>query len=225
MPRVAVDERTRDRILRLIVENGPITSTELAQITVLTPAAVRRHVAHLERAGQIEEYTAHVSDHARRGRPARKYVATDSGQSVLGDACGSLANRVFDFVRQELGPTGVEQFAQKREAELVTRYGGVVEKGGNSLRKRAQALARAFTQDGYATSVRRVAGTTTLQLCQGHCPILEVAEHVPALCEAETRAVGRLLDTHVQRLSTIAGGAHVCNVSIPGGAPVRRTTA
>ena len=46
MPRVAVDERTRDRILRLIVENGPITSTELAQITVLTPAAVRRPVSY-----------------------------------------------------------------------------------------------------------------------------------------------------------------------------------
>ncbi|HEX7590184.1 MAG TPA: transcriptional regulator, partial [Demequinaceae bacterium] len=54
-----------------------------------------------------------------------------------------------------------------------------------------------------------------LQLCQGHCPVQSVAEAAPEWCEEETRVLARLLGVHVQRLSTLAGGAHVCTTNIP----------
>ncbi|MDR2348869.1 MAG: hypothetical protein LBD90_09730, partial [Bifidobacteriaceae bacterium] len=55
----------------------------------------------------------------------------------------------------------------------------------------------------------------TLQLCQGHCPVHQVARAFPEFCEAETRAIGRLLGVHVQRLATLAGGEHVCTTCVP----------
>jgi hypothetical protein len=55
----------------------------------------------------------------------------------------------------------------------------------------------------------------TLQLCQGHCPVHQVAQAFPEFCEAETRAIGRLLGVHVQRLATLAGGEHVCTTCVP----------
>jgi predicted ArsR family transcriptional regulator len=42
-----------------------------------------------------------------------------------------------------------------------------------------------------------------------------VAHEFPQLCEAETEAISRVLDTHVQRLATIAHGDGVCTTCIP----------
>jgi len=54
-----------------------------------------------------------------------------------------------------------------------------------------------------------------IQLCQGHCPVQDVAAQFPQLCEAETEAFSRLLGVHVQRLATLAHGDHVCTTFIP----------
>ena len=58
-------------------------------------------------------------------------------------------------------------------------------------------------------------GMASLQLCQGHCPLLELAEDHPEFCEAETRMIGSLLGVDIRRLSTLASGAHVCNTHVP----------
>jgi predicted ArsR family transcriptional regulator len=74
-------------------------------------------------------------------------------------------------------------------------------------------LADALTTDGYAASV----GSTTSgeQICQHHCPVAHVAGEFPQLCDAETEMFSRLLDTHVQRLATIAHGDGVCTTHLP----------
>ena len=66
------DVSTRDNILRLIIERGPITSAELASMLVLTSAAVRRHLTQLETDGQIAEYTGAAS------RPGPRPLAATS---------------------------------------------------------------------------------------------------------------------------------------------------
>jgi predicted ArsR family transcriptional regulator len=45
--------------------------------------------------------------------------------------------------------------------------------------------------------------------------VQDVAHEFPQLCEAEARAFSRMLGVHVQRLSTLAGGGHVCTTNIP----------
>jgi predicted ArsR family transcriptional regulator len=77
----------------------------------------------------------------------------------------------------------------------------------------AQALASIFTDQGYAASARDL--PVGEQLCQQHCPVSHVAHEFPQLCEAETEAISRVLDTHVQRLATIAHGDGVCTTCIP----------
>ena len=54
-----------------------------------------------------------------------------------------------------------------------------------------------------------------MQLCQHHCPVAHVAAEFPALCDAETAVISRLLGTHVQRLATLAHGDGVCTTHIP----------
>ena len=53
-PVADADERTRDRVLAAVLEHGPVSAAELGDLLGFTPAAVRRHLDHLSRAGVIE---------------------------------------------------------------------------------------------------------------------------------------------------------------------------
>lgn len=67
------EERTRDRVLREVLNNGPVSAATLGELLSLTPAAVRRHLDALESNNMIE--VAPIKKHgAGAGRPARRYV-------------------------------------------------------------------------------------------------------------------------------------------------------
>lgn len=207
------DSSTRDRILRLVVEAGPVSVLELAEDLQLTPAGVRRHIAALEEAGQVAAHAARPHGAQGRGRPARRYVATVQAQSSLDCTYAELAEQALDFLSQVAGDEAIEQFAERRALGLESALAPAVV-GTEALRERTTRLADALSVEGYAASVRSVPGGLAVQLCQGHCPVRDVAATYPVLCEAETRALSRLLGVPVQRLSTLASGGHVCTTHV-----------
>ncbi|ADH92660.1 MarR family transcriptional regulator [Arcanobacterium haemolyticum] len=214
------DVGTCEQILRLIVERGPITAGELARILVLTPAAVRRHISSLVADDLIQTHEGNSQGPARRGRPSRRYVATAAGQELLGQGYADLANQALAFLRNELGNEGVAEFVQARTQKLESRYRSILERSGESTAEKSATLAEALTKDGFVATLRRGGPhALAIQLCQGHCPIQEVAKDFPEMCEAETQAFARLLGVPIQRLSTLASGGHVCTTNILLGIP------
>lgn len=209
------DVGTRDQILRLIVEQGPITAADLAKVLVLTPAAVRRHITTLEDEGLIASYDGKVRRPARRGRPSRYYVVTPEGQSQLSNAYSDLATNALLFLKEQVGQAGVAEFVERRMDDIAERYLDEIDAAGSDPSARAEALAAALTRDGFAATIRTLNHGRALQLCQGHCPVLDVASEFPEMCEVETEAFSRLLGVHVQRLATLAGGEHVCTTHVP----------
>ena len=217
----AGDRRTRDRVCRGVLARGPVTAAELSRVLGLTPAAVRRHLDAL-----LEAELVAVRETAQlrrsRGRPARHYVLTDAGHAAMSTEYDDLAASALRFLSELAGETAVRNFAVARVAELESRYRPRVEAAGADPLRRAEVLAEALSEDGYAAGTRpvvvadRVVGT---QLCQGHCPVQHVAAQFPQLCEAETEAFSRLLGVHVQRLATLAHGEHVCTTHIPVSPP------
>ena len=75
-------------------------------------------------------------------------------------------------------------------------------------------LADALSKNGYAAQIEPLEGAA-VQLCQHHCPVVDAAREFPALCEAETAALGKALGRHVTRLATLAQGDEVCTTVIP----------
>ena len=215
-PDVASDQEasTRRRILQLVAADGPVSAADLAAALDLAAAGVRRHLQALEQSEQIVVHIGPAGSRGR-GRPARRYVVTAQGQAALTQRYAEIATDALHFLADAAGPRAVRQFAEHRVAELEARHGDVVDAAGDDVAARAQALARALAEDGYAASARPVPGTAVVQLCQGHCPVQDVAAQFPELCEAETRAFSRMLGVHVQRLSTLGSGGHVCTTSIP----------
>ncbi|HET8613918.1 MAG TPA: metalloregulator ArsR/SmtB family transcription factor [Actinomycetales bacterium] len=224
------DARTRDRVARAVLEDGPVTASAIADQLGVTPAAVRRHLDLLAEEGLVAARDPRPSASRGRGRPARVYVVTDAGHASMTTAYDDLATSAMEFLAEQLGPEAVEEFAARRVADLESRYAPVLEAVGDDPDLRTRALADALARDGYAASARPVGSSGAgpagegIQLCQGHCPVQHVATRFPQLCEAETEVFSRLLGVHVQRLATLASGAHVCTTHVPTGAAPTATS-
>jgi predicted ArsR family transcriptional regulator len=208
------DAGTRQRVLQIVAAAGPVSAAELAAQLDLAPAGIRRHLGVLEATDQVAVHRGSAVPQGR-GRPARRYVVTSRGQASLSHRYSELATHALRFLAETAGPQAVQGFAEQRVRDLEARHTAAVAAAGDDVAARVRVLADGLTADGYAASARPVPGGMAMQLCQGHCPVQDVAHEFPQLCEAEARAFSRLLGVHVQRLATLAGGGHVCTTNIP----------
>jgi predicted ArsR family transcriptional regulator len=206
------DRSTRNRVARSILDHGPSTVAELAGRLELTQAAVRRHLDALVADDVVEPREQRVYGARGRGRPAKVFALTDCGRDAFDQSYDKLAADALRWIAErEGGQDAVAAFARARSAAQAGSYRRAIE--AVTPDKRAEALARALSVDGYAATAR--SAPVGEQLCQHHCPVAHVAEQFPQLCEAETEIFAELLGTHVQRLATIAHGDGVCTTFIP----------
>ena len=205
------DASTRHRVARSILVDGPSTAAALAERMDLTPAAVRRHLDVLLEEGAVEARDARPVGARGRGRPAKVFALTETGRDGFDQAYDDLALEALRFLRETGGEDAVRSFAERRVAFVEERF--EVLRDEQPDLKPVAALAQLFSEEGYAAAVR--ASPVGEQLCQQHCPVSHVAHEFPQLCEAETAAIARVLDRHVQRLATIAHGDGVCTTCIP----------
>ncbi|MGK7222904.1 helix-turn-helix transcriptional regulator [Kocuria flava] len=227
----AEEENTRSRVLGAVLEHGPVSAADLGEMLELTPAAVRRHLDALEQRHYIE-----VTMVRRRtggaGRPARRYVVAPEGHAKLGDDYLEIATDALEAIRRVAGPDAVRSFIQERVDRLEAAYRPRVEAAGDEVADRLPVLVQLLSEDGFAASTNEVAvgqgerrTIVSAQLCQGHCPVRELAARYPQFCELETDLIARLLGTDVRRLSTQAAGAHVCTTHVPLARPAPRPAA
>ena len=224
------EERTRDRVLQGVLTHGPVSAAKLGELLNLTPAAVRRHLDALEKNNLIE-VASHRQHGAGAGRPARRYVIAPQGHSELGNDYLDIARDALTMLKDAVGEDALRQFASARAKDMAERYRPIVEAAGDDVSARAEALAEAMTHDGFVATANEMAPAVgmqsklpdnllaSIQLCQGHCPVRDLAEDFSVFCDQETEIISELLGVDVRRLSTMAGGAHVCTTHIPLGRP------
>ncbi|CAN5573294.1 transcriptional regulator [soil metagenome] len=205
------DLSTRQRVARSILVDGPSTAAALADRLDLTPAAVRRHLDQMLEEGAVEARDPRPAAVRGRGRPAKFFALTESGRDGFDQQYDDLAAQALRFVAETGGESAVREFAERRVAFIEERFAGVAT--ANPDLSDVEVLARIFTDEGYAAAVRD--SPVGEQLCQQHCPVSHVAHEFPQLCEAETAAISRVLDRHVQRLATIAHGDGGCTTCVP----------
>lgn len=211
---VGSDGRTRDRVARLLLEQGPATAAQLGEELGLSPAAIRRHLDAMCAEGDVVAREQPVHPNRGRGRPARAFVLTDSSWMRRGThAYDNVAAAALRWIARLGGAEAVAAFAADQWAVLETRCRAALANIGDDPVAKARALAGVLTAEGYAANASPIASGG--QLCQHHCPVVQVAAEFPQLCEAETRLISHLVGTRVRRLATIAHGDGVCTTHIP----------
>lgn len=226
------DRDTRREILALILRNGPVSASDISDALGLSAAGVRRHLDNI-----VADGLAETTDGPRpsagsgrsRGRPARFYRLTDTGRERFGHDYDTLALLALRALRDTGGDDAVANFADQRMRDLFASIDAPTdpdssdgpdgpgtrdaEFGPDAVTTRAESIARALTERGYAATVDEAA--TGIQICRHHCPVQDVAHEFPELCAAEHRVVSELLGHHTQPLATIADGNGICTTHIP----------
>lgn len=207
-----VDGDTRHRILLHLLRNGATSAADIAEVFDFSTAGVRRHLDNVVADGLAEAVDAPRS--GQRGRPAKLFRLTHEGRAQFGHDYDSLALLALQALKDAGGEAAVEDFAAKRIAEVLGDLPASAEpQTDGDVEERAQAIAKALTERGYAATVGHAAGG--VQICRHHCPIQDVAQEFPELCAAEHRVVAELLGQHTQPLATIADGNGICTTHIP----------
>jgi predicted ArsR family transcriptional regulator len=206
------DGHTRQAIVQLLLEEGPITAGQIGDRLGISAAGVRRHLDALMDAGDAQSSAAAAWQHSGRGRPAKRYRLTPAGRAKLDHTYDDLAVAAMRQLREIGGDEAVRTFARRR---IDTILAGVTD-GPDDVESTADRVAAALTTVGYATTTTPVSGPIHgIQLCQHHCPVSHVAEEFPELCETEREAFAEILGTHVQRLATIVNGDCACTTHVP----------
>ncbi|MCB4207460.1 winged helix-turn-helix transcriptional regulator [Arthrobacter sp. UM1] len=209
---------TRERVLAAVLRHGPVSALELGRLLGLTAAAIRRHLDALQKEERIEVKL--VRGEGGAGRPARRFVASRRSHDVLEDDYSAIAVQALHALAEIGGEDAVRAFAKERFEDMYARYAPLVEQAGPDVGARARALVEALTADGFAGTKRDVgaglpAAMKSVQVCQGHCPIQDLAAEFPEFCAEETTVFAKLLGVDVRRLSTLATGGHVCTTHVP----------
>lgn len=204
------DGQTREAVVTLLVEDGPLTAGDIGERLGISAAGVRRHLDALEGAGDIEVASPGFGQRGR-GRPAKYFQLTASGRGKMRHAYDDLAGAAMRKLRDLGGTDAVAEFARERVERIVADVRPSTDPV--TVADTVDEIADALTSAGYSTNTRQVG--TGLQICQHHCPVAHVATEFPELCEAETAVFTELLGTHVQRLATIANGDCACTTHVP----------
>lgn len=210
---VAAEGRTRSSVITLLLEEGPISATDVGSRLGISAAGVRRHLDALIDAGDARVTMTPRPGSRTRGRPAKMFSLTARGRSRLGHSYDDLAGAAMRHLREIGGDDAVRTFARRRIQSIVADVEPADTSSHGSVSRTADAIAEALTDSGFAASTRPVGNG--VQICQHHCPVSHVAAEFPELCTAEREAFADLLGTHVQRLATIANGDCACTTHVP----------
>ena len=205
----STEGETRRLIMLTMLRAGTITATQLAHTLGLSAAGIRRHLDALID-DEYAELVTMKKPSGGRGRPAKAFRLTPQGRALFGHDYDSLAAQALTTLRETEGDEAVKAFARKRARDLVS---DVDKRDDDTIEHAAHALVDALSRNGYAATI--ASANQSLQICQHHCPIAEVAAQFPELCEAEHEVIAALLGQHVQLLASIANGNDVCTTNIP----------
>lgn len=199
-------ERTRNRVLSLLKEDGPSDSISLAKRLRLSAMAVRQHLYSL----LSEKVVAYTNESRRIGRPVKLWELTPAADRFFPDGHSELAINLIKAIRRSMGDMGFQRVLRsrgRRRRQILSKNIPL----RASLEDRIAILAQERRKDGYLAGVQ-IEKNGTYLLIENHCPIHAAAAACNALCDAELKLLKSVLGAHtdVERLEHILTGSRRC---------------
>ena len=203
----------RSEVVMELKRAGVLNAKTITERLGLSLNAVRHHLKELESAGLI----GYQREHKGVGAPAFLYRLTAAGEALFPRRYEDAVARLLDYVVAREGRAAAVEVLESRYRELAARLRPVLTDA--TPEERMAVVARALAAEGYMPEVRQ----SGLHLVEHNCPIQQVAERFPEVCEAEARFLAEVLDAEVTRGSHIVGGCGTCEYHVSPAAPVALT--
>jgi len=173
----------------------------------LSPNAVRHHLKELEAAGLV----TYDRQAGAVGAPSHRYHLTPAGEALFPRRYEEAVGRLLDHVVEHEGRAAAVGVLQTKYRDLAKTLRA--ELADAPLQERLQAVTRALEAEGYMPEVRQN-GSGLPMLVEHNCPMQQVAERFPELCEAEARFLSEVLEAKVTRSAHIPSGCGACEYKI-----------
>ncbi len=175
-------QTTKGRILASIKRNGHGHPDTLASELGIAATSVRQHLTALQRDG----YVAMQEERERPGRPRQVFRVTREGDALFPKRYDAFATEILDAALASGGANHL--LSRFVEATVAARKGQVT---GFDTRQRMDEVAEVMRDEGGMAGV--IEDEHHLVLLEPNCVYASVASKQPAVCEAHTEIVQRLL--------------------------------
>ena len=207
LPRPLGLKGPRADVVMELKRSGPLPAKEIVERLGLSMNAVRHHLKELEAGGLV----GYERVHRGVGAPAFVYRLTPVGEGLFPRRYEDAVSRLLDYVVAREGRQAAVEVLESRYRELADRLRGAL--ANASPEERVTAVARALAEEGYMPEVREN-DQPGLHLVEHNCPIQQVAERFPEVCEAEARFLAEVFEAEVTRGKHIASGCGTCEYQI-----------
>jgi predicted ArsR family transcriptional regulator len=141
------------------------------------------------------------------GAPSHRYHLTPAGEALFPRRYEEAVGRLLDYVVEHEGRAAAVSVLETKYRELAKSLRA--ELADATAEERLRAVTRALEAEGYMPEVRQN-GSGLPMLVEHNCPMQQVAERFPELCEAEARFLAEVLEADVRRGAHIPSGCGSC---------------
>ena len=207
LPRPLGLKGPRADVVMELKRSGTVTAKGIAERLGLSLNAIRHHVKELEAAGLV----GYERENRGVGAPAFVYRLTSAGEALFPRRYEDAVGRLLDYVVAREGRAAAVDVLESRYKELALRLRSALAEA--SPEERVTIVTRALAEEGYMPEVRS-GKASGMQLVEHNCPIQQVAERFPEVCEAEARFLEEVLGAEVTRGDHIVSGCGTCEYHV-----------
>jgi predicted ArsR family transcriptional regulator len=199
-------QTTRQRILEILKEKNHATVDELSAALDLTPVTIRHHLDILRGEGLIGP--PEVLRRPGPGRPQYTYTLTEAADDYFPKNYHSLADLLFDEIRDKVTPAELEQIMNSIADRMADRAPS--SKRQHRPRDAMDAAVRFLNDQGYVARWEETPdGLYMLHTC--NCPYERVAQAHSEICAMDANFVGQVVGRPTHRASHMAQGDNSCS--------------
>ncbi|RAN84734.1 metalloregulator ArsR/SmtB family transcription factor [Bacillus sp. SRB_331] len=200
---------TREEIVQLLKIKGEHTVAELAEALEITEMAIRRHLSKLENDELI--YSKMVRQQV--GRPTYLYGLSQKGEDTFPKEYKQFAIEILDDLARMGDEKILRYVLQARTKRMEEQLQKKISNQSN-LAYKVQEIAAMQEKNGYMVQIKRD-GERSFIIEKQNCPLKEIAEKFPQVCEDEKDMYKRLFTgANVKALTNMCVGDCNCSYQI-----------
>jgi predicted ArsR family transcriptional regulator len=199
---------TKRQILVILKRVGEIDLATLADELGITKMGVLNHINELEELDIIERFKLRQGV----GRPRLAIRLAPNSTDIFPKAYSSVTCSVLEFVEDQLGRRAVYDALKKRQRDIQDDYEERLK--GLDFADTIKKLSNFRDEEGYMVELNMVPGSSSYELLEYNCPILNVADQYSEACSVEREMFEELLNAKVETTHRTVAGDHVCRFLI-----------
>lgn len=200
---------TRETTLTLLLRQGQVSASALAEQLNISVQAMRRHLRTLEVEGLVE--SSAVS--AGPGRPSNQWRLTKQGHQHFPDGSETFALDLLESMVTSLPPETLATLLSSQALHKANHYRRQL--GDGSLEERIRTLVQLRSDEGYVSEMVPAADGCGWHVNEYHCSVQRIAEEHPAVCDQELQVIRMTFhDCEVERVHWRLESGHSCGFQI-----------